>query len=1096
MELPRPGIFAVTLVAFCGVFGVVRHARRAAPTVALSADARPYEWGSPNSVKLFKRTHASTHPQRDGWFLSHYIGVEQTAAEFWSNGSQYSSKIYSGSADKKGLLYEIACGLANASCCAERASMTTLGTFTFHQFRSWVTPTGDARVEDWVGFWERAEGVRRRVDARPYDWDAYMHLATHFYTPNLDAHVRRLVEEKVPFLARHYANRGQAMFVAYVNNPFNGHVFAVHGARLKDDLRETYFTKPDGRRRRDAARARLRGGLGAAAVEFHGEPPDQCAVLEATLPTGSSSRAGPWATTRPTRRCASSRSAARDGGRPSRDYAAAADGNVKSFMGANEGWARFLDYHIGLNVPGVLDDYRAPLDAVDAHYHAHVAPQSGTPDDGSIFAEGASGLCVELHGVFNYTAFDPEPLGSLNFCAADSTCAKGVELCSGDVLHQAYPGHRVYATNASACDGGAGDCAHRRERADRCHSKRQIGAAEALMGFQFNEVGGGTRTRRPIALQMHYNAACDEPACYIMDERFSGGEPVDGGAPFERRATLAEARRFIEEENRRLERDQHRSFEAREIVMRVEYRHCPNLVLVDTPGLAGGGGDAREAYELALGKARARNAVLLCVDDGNDWKLGSIARRLCADADPTLSRTVVVSTKLDTKLVQFGSGRDVASFLRAKVLHDLHPRLLAGPFFTSVPCGRVAGAISPGGDAWDPQGGAPENQPWDLDDEGFYEDDGERLGPRPLEATDIELDALTPEKLRRSAETIADKFCRSLSAAVAGSYRAPRSSPPRHLSLPSVDGDEIANALGVGDAHDGADFVRASCVIAVDKARRSFEPQLQTLAERVSHVMRRLPPVIECMMESQPGRAFGTSGRGPAARATSCSRATPGPYDGVMQLIASIYDTHAHELADRAVARCKDDLEAMTRFVTWDLASSSDAKSAKKRRSKANKWFSAKDEVAVEASVLDDWKRSVADEDSDVALSSDELVEALAQPRGALSPVATPTEIVGSLVRRIAAAWREHFARTVAVKFNCFFLMPFVDDFPLYLREKLDDHVHTPRTAATAPSRSSTSRGPRGLEKRRDDLRNELAANAKLHDTFDAIQRACAETAP
>ena len=101
---------------------------------------------------------------------------------------------------------------------------------------------------------------------------------------------------------------------------------------------------------------------------------------------------------------------------------------------------------------------------------------------------------------------------------------------------------------------------------------------EALMGFQFNEVGGGTRTRRPIALQMHYNAACDEPACYIMDERFTGGEPVEGGAQFERRATLAEARRFIEEENRRLERDQHRSFEAREIVMRVEYRHCPNPV--------------------------------------------------------------------------------------------------------------------------------------------------------------------------------------------------------------------------------------------------------------------------------------------------------------------------------------------------------------------------------------------------------------------------------------------------------------------------------------------------------------------------------------
>jgi hypothetical protein len=28
---------------------------------------------------------------------------------------------------------------------------------------------------------------------------------------------------------------------------------------------------------------------------------------------------------------------------------------------------------------------------------------------------------------------------------------------------------------------------------------------EALMGFQFNQVGGGTKTRRPMALRMQYN---------------------------------------------------------------------------------------------------------------------------------------------------------------------------------------------------------------------------------------------------------------------------------------------------------------------------------------------------------------------------------------------------------------------------------------------------------------------------------------------------------------------------------------------------------------------------------------------------------------
>ena len=36
---------------------------------------------------------------------------------------------------------------------------------------------------------------------------------------------------------------------------------------------------------------------------------------------------------------------------------------------------------------------------------------------------------------------------------------------------------------------------------------------EALMGFQFNHVGGGTKTRRPIALQMQYHPDKEEPAC-------------------------------------------------------------------------------------------------------------------------------------------------------------------------------------------------------------------------------------------------------------------------------------------------------------------------------------------------------------------------------------------------------------------------------------------------------------------------------------------------------------------------------------------------------------------------------------------------------
>lgn len=38
------------------------------------------------------------------------------------------------------------------------------------------------------------------------------------------------------------------------------------------------------------------------------------------------------------------------------------------------------------------------------------------------------------------------------------------------------------------------------------------------MGFQFNQVGGGTKTRRPIALRMQYNPRCSSPMCFLTLE--------------------------------------------------------------------------------------------------------------------------------------------------------------------------------------------------------------------------------------------------------------------------------------------------------------------------------------------------------------------------------------------------------------------------------------------------------------------------------------------------------------------------------------------------------------------------------------------------
>ena len=209
---------------------------------------------------------------------------------------------------------------------------------------------------------------------------------------------------------------------------------------------------------------------------------------------------------------------------------------------------------------------------------------------------------------------------------------------------------------------------------------------EALMGFQFNHVGGGTKTRRPIAMQMHYHPDCELPRCYLQT------------AAGEQQLSLADLQAHIERENQRLEAS--KSFEAAEIIVRIEYKYCPNLLIIDTPGLltplsrpADRSADrpdaadaslppgpteaaqAQQVEQLVRSKMSSPEHIILCVEETNNWHLAP-ARRLVMEADPALERTVLVSTKLDTKFAQFGRADELDQFLRAAPLRRAHPALL------------------------------------------------------------------------------------------------------------------------------------------------------------------------------------------------------------------------------------------------------------------------------------------------------------------------------------------------------------------------------------------------------------------------------------
>ena len=489
---------------------------------------------------------------------------------------------------------------------------------------------------------------------------------------------------------------------------------------------------------------------------------------------------------------------------------------------------------------------------------------------------------------------------------------------------------------------------------------------------------------------------------------------------------------YIEAENRRLERDPTRSFDPREINVRMEYRYCPNMIVIDTPGMIHPpkgrqltpqqralAHASREAESLVLDKIRCQDYIILCVEDTTDWKHAT-TRNVVMQADPQLLRTVLVTTKLDTKLPQFSEAEDLDDFLRAPLVQRLFSQLLGGPFFTSVPAGRVglgrefdsnmafvralretergdralaASRLGPQrAKACLPRVGVSRLRSFlETRVEDCYRRNVAKIVPllqselrhaeSRLQLVEKELQGLSVEHLRLMANSYREAFSKQLDNAIQGTVRA---SPEewgetldaeavrsgsflqpgqtqlseswqrvldlevgnadhklfggaqyhraireftlavRHMPTPVVSEDEIANAAGMGDRHNGVNFMRAACVIAMEKAQMSFEPMLEALRCRLEHVMKRLYPVVMELVEKNAhyyhasSLLGGSAGAGAEADAAAAAAldAHSAPFQQVMR---SIYDKFVEQQMELCLRKCRDDLHGMTRFVTWDV---------------------------------------------------------------------------------------------------------------------------------------------------------------------------------
>ena len=158
--------------------------------------------------------------------------------------------------------------------------------------------------------------------------------------------------------------------------------------------------------------------------------------------------------------------------------------------------------------------------------------------------------------------------------------------------------------------------------------------------------------------------------------------------------TVADVRAYVEAENARLAAAG--EVDDTEIRVDLRWRLAPNLVLVDTPGLLAPPAGSEiadtalartsEAAERVLLKqlASSPSRLCLCLEDTADWQLSPTCA-VVSRADPQLSRTLLVATKLDGKLRQFSMAEDLHRLLNPPTVAAAHPKLLGGPIFTCVP---------------------------------------------------------------------------------------------------------------------------------------------------------------------------------------------------------------------------------------------------------------------------------------------------------------------------------------------------------------------------------------------------------------------------
>jgi GTPase SAR1 family protein len=205
---------------------------------------------------------------------------------------------------------------------------------------------------------------------------------------------------------------------------------------------------------------------------------------------------------------------------------------------------------------------------------------------------------------------------------------------------------------------------------------------EGLLGFQFNIVDTNIGTRRPLIIQMINNPEREQPRCRFRKETaVAAGEDA-----FEDIDTPVNylSDEIVRRTDMKTGSDKDRVSDQ-PIILRVEYRHCANLTIYDTPGFRLGGNEKlrKDIEEMVVRIMKPKNRIIICLEQSTVEWANTVSRPLVRTIDPNFSRTVLVNTKFDNRVKELRDSDSANKYLVGE-------NLPAGkrPFFVSMPVRR------------------------------------------------------------------------------------------------------------------------------------------------------------------------------------------------------------------------------------------------------------------------------------------------------------------------------------------------------------------------------------------------------------------------